>query len=219
MANKLSYCKYYKGESENPWDITVTGGFNVWRKWYWNLEKEWVEERFEECAEEEYVNLKRWGVYDHFLGYGVPLSLVQIILEYHNHVAEQSGIELDHDIAIDSFDGMYVKFAPLAKGVEQYFNYYTGEEDNPWTTGETPDFAMFWEWEKRVATRCSREGDAWLQKIASDKMDALGNFFVGEEQLPLPFRGLCIYIIELVKDISSSEYKVLMERYLGGVRN
>lgn len=219
MTNKLSYCKYYKGESENPWDITATGGFNVWRKWYWNLEKQWVGEINDELTEDDYIGLKKWGVYDYFVNYGLPLSLVDLILGYHNKIAGNSGIEIDHDIAIDSFDGMYIKFAPLAKGVEQYFNYYTGEEENPWTNGETPDFAMFWEWEKRVAARCSREGDAWLQKIASEKDSTFGIESLDEENIPLPFRGLCIYIIELIKDITPTEYKELMERYLGGIRS
>ena len=46
------------------------------------------------------------------------MSLINHILAYHNHVAENAGNELDGSTAIDGYENMYMKLIPLASGVE-----------------------------------------------------------------------------------------------------
>lgn len=39
----VAKCLYYHGEETNPWDFIGVADDNLWRKWYWNLEREWVD--------------------------------------------------------------------------------------------------------------------------------------------------------------------------------
>lgn len=64
----VTKCLYYHGEETNPWDFIGVADDNLWRKWYWNLEREWVDAL--SMSYNTYLakhdRLKMWGVEDFF---------------------------------------------------------------------------------------------------------------------------------------------------------
>lgn len=107
----VAKCLYYHGEETNPWDVIGVADDNLWRKWYWNLEREWVDAL--SMSYNTYLakhdRLKMWGVEDFFKKEDVPLSLINHILGWHNHIAENSNSSLDHDSAIACYRESYLK--------------------------------------------------------------------------------------------------------------
>lgn len=110
----VAKCLYYHGEETNPWDVIGVADDNLWRKWYWNLEREWVDAL--SMSYNTYLakhdRLKMWGVEDFFKKEDVPLSLINHILGWHNHIAENNNSSLDHDSAIVCYKESYLKMKP-----------------------------------------------------------------------------------------------------------
>lgn len=110
----IAKCRYYHGEENNPWDTKEAEGDTLWRKWYWNLEKQWVDE-LSMSFNSPYAKhdlLKVLKLEDFFKNEDVPLSLINHILGWHNHIAENSNNELNHDSAIGCYKEHYLKLAP-----------------------------------------------------------------------------------------------------------
>lgn len=110
----IAKCKYYHGEEQNPWDRIDAADEDLWRKWYWDLEKQWVDELSMSfnTPYAKHEHLKMWGVEEYFKNEGVPLSLINHILGWHNHIAENSYYELNHDSAIECYKESYLKLIP-----------------------------------------------------------------------------------------------------------
>lgn len=110
----IAKCRYYHGEENNPWDTIEAEGDTLWRKWYWNLEKQWVDE-LSMSFNSPYAKhdlLKVLKLEDFFKNEDVPLSLINHILGWHNHIAENGNNELKHDSAIECYKEHYLKLAP-----------------------------------------------------------------------------------------------------------
>lgn len=192
----IAKCKYYHGETSNPWNFAMSAGFNHWRKTYWHLEKQWVDE-LSMSYKSFYANhdlLTHWNAVDYFKKKNEPLSLINHILGYHNHVAESSNATLDGVAAIDSYENQYIQLVPLGKGIERYFNFYKGEESNPWSAVRPAKFGVFWQWEQMVYERCKAEGSRWLIDMANESLPHVKTKWLNDDSVPFDFKALCLYV-------------------------
>lgn len=219
-ANLVAKCKYYHGEVTNPWDYPCSSGFNHWRKTYWNLEKLWVDEL---CLSynSPYANhnlLNKWSVTGYFKKKGESLSLINHILAYHNYVAKNAGNELNGSTAIDGFENLYMKLIPLGSGVEIYFNFYAGEDKNPWTGLNCNMFELFWQWEHMIQERCKSECSNWIVAMTNSKLPHIKINWLCDETVPLEFKALCLFIDSMAEKWFPYGNKLdIDEQYLQGI--
>mgnify|MGYP004533537575 FL=1 len=216
----IAKCKYYHGETFNPWNFAMSAGFNYWRKTYWHLEKQWVDE-LSMSYKSFYANhdlLTYWNAVDYFEEKNEPLSLINYILGYHNHVAENCNATLDGVAAIDSYENQYIQLVPLGKGIERYFNFYKGEESNPWSAVHSAKFGVFWQWEQMVYERCKEEGSRWLIDMANESLPHVKIEWLNDDSVPFDFKALCLYVNAMAcKWIPWEEAMDINKEYLQGI--
>lgn len=194
----IAKCRYYHGEDKNPWDFHLSTGRNWWRKTYWNLEENWVNE-LSMSFNSPFAShdlLKQLGVEDFFKKENVPLSLANYILGYHNHAAEQSFGEIDAESAILSYRESYLKLVPLGDCMERFFNFFAGEEENPWTPDDGTRNSLFWMLENNLYKMKITQQS--MLKKAEEIIPSIKSEWMKDDSIPLTFKSLCLYVDAMV---------------------
>lgn len=125
MKDLLHYCRYYKGEKENPFEGT--------KGMLWQWEKSWIlilagnnekDEEYMSQILEDYImaGLKDFEKWD-----GTPITLKALLYNRFDHWNESEG-----------FESFYRKYYPSKKEMKDNYllhhcRYYKGEEECPFT--------------------------------------------------------------------------------------
>lgn len=214
----IAKCRYYRGEDTNPWDFVLCTGYNWWRKTYWDLEKSWVDALSmsfnSPLASHDF--LKTLGLEDFFKKENTPLSLAAYILAYHNHVAEQSLDKIDHDKAIRSYRDSYLKLTPLGDSMERFFNFFAGEEENPWTPENGNRNGLFWMLENNLYKE--KHTQQSMLKHAEETITSIKSEWMKDDFIPLEFKALCLYVDAMVgKWMPYANLDEIDKAYLQGI--
>lgn len=201
----IARCRYYKGEAHNPWEYAGCSCVNNWRRTYWNLERNWVEGMSMSYSsfrpvQGEIPKLKYWHCEDYFAKQDVPKTLICYILGYHNHVAENSMMELDRESAIGCYEEMYLKYVPLGNTLERFFSFYLGEKENPYSPQEERDRhnrnGLFWMWEEMIYRHLKGVDKLqWLMDDTQSFSKESDDGFFKDANIPLEMKALATYMV------------------------
>lgn len=214
----IAKCRYYHGEEKNPWDFNLCTGNNRWRKTYWNLEKSWVDE-LSMSFNSSHANhdfLKKLGVEDFFKEEDIPLSLAAYILSYHNHVAEQSLDEIDGKSAILSYSESYLKLIPLGDSMERYFNFFAGEDENPWNLNSRNKNGLLWMLEHKLYA--NKHIQQIMLKLTEEAIQDINEGWMKDDTIPLEFKAIWFYVEAMVgKWMPYDNLEETKKAYLQGI--
>ena len=219
-------CRYYKGETSNPWEHVSFSSINNYRRTYWYLEKNWVEgmsmsyHAFDhELQTQLYKNLE-----DYIVKQSTPRTLIALILGWHNHVEEESSMmELERDAAIKCYEDMYLRFTPLTDDLARYFGFYLGEKENPYPpyyeTEDSNYYSLFWMWEEMIFESLKRKN--YLKPIR-DSIDEYSQMsecpIMKDEKVPKEIKVLDAYMgLMAGKWLPYEDFDKLHKSYIAGL--
>lgn len=193
----ITMCRYYHGEENDPWSFSNSSDVLTWRSTYWRREKEWVEgmSRSYNAFKPHYPDidtLEFLHLEDYFKNQKVPRTLISHILSWHLHISE--GNMFDKEQAIKVYHQLYLKFSPLGNGIERYFSFYMGENEDPYKNDKNNRNGLFWMWEKMVYEHCQSLGQEFYTETAKDAIKGSRDQWMRDESIPIEYKGLVVYM-------------------------
>ncbi len=219
----MKRCHYYHGEAKNPWAYPLRG-VNFWRKVFWELEEQWVGELSlsYKTPLASSALLQTLGIENYFDKTDEAKSLISHVLDMieKEMLPQQNFQPFDGAQAIRAYENLYKKYIPLGRGIESFFSYYMGEEDNPFVLNNSNLNGLFWEWEKMCYDLCKGDGARNLIQYAKELQPGQCNAaWLNDPELPIEFKALVLYVDAMAgKWLPYDDIDKIDASYLEGIK-